>query len=390
MANIDGALLEAQVDTITNEVISRLTKAGTLTVEVSTPGGETYFKKFARGAFHHVDADGNMSIAGWNATPSPTTGQLSLASSGLMKIQSGHALLIHAEDGMTTGGTVKSGEDAKSISILANGDIHIEAKGPGGIYIKSPGDLRLEGDNVQIVGKTGVSINTGSQETVEGEINSVGSGDLSISTGRLRVSAKQKTEQIQTLKKTVNYGQVVTEQKVALTEPTLPQQHLMSHSTPGSIEHVVDGDYILKVKGKMLVKVDGIALPASPLNGAGATQAETYRTEVAGDKGTYIQPGVASPGGVAQGSDYTEITKGKHHVKVIAGDTESQTAVAFEVTKDNIVHTIVGDGDMAFGVQGFGDIAINNASGDLLVETRSILLTAQAEVRLQGTNIYLN
>ena len=390
MANIDAALLEAQVTTITNEVISRLTKAGILTVEVATPGSETYFCKYPRGAFHQVDSDGNMSLAGWNPTPSPITGQLSLASSGLMKIQSGHALLIHAEDGMQTGGTVKKGDDAKSISILANGDIHIEAKGPGGIYIKSPGDLRLEGDNVQIIGKTGVSINTGSQETIEGEINSVGSGDLSISTGRLRVSAKQMTEQVQSLKKSVNYGQVVNEQKIAITEPTLPQQHLMSQTTPGSIEHVVDGDYILKVKGKMLVKVDGIPLPASPLNGAGATQAETYRTEVVGDKGTYITPAAVSAGGVAKGNDYTEITKGKHHVKVIAGDTESQTAIAFEAVKDNIVNVVTGDGDIGLGIIGIGDIALNTPTGDLLVECRSILLTAAAEVRLTGTNIYLN
>ena len=390
MANIDAALTQAQITDITNEVISRLTKAGTLTVEVSTPGQESYFKKFARGAFEHVDSDGNFSIAGWNATPSPITGQLTLASSGLMKIQSGHALLIHAEDGMQTGATVKKGDDATSISILANGDIQIESKGPGGIYIKSPGDLRLEGDNVQIVGKTGVSINTGSQDVVEGEINSVGSGDLSISTGRLLVSAKQKTEQIQSLKKTVNYGHVIHEQKVAITDPTLPQQHLTSTSTPGSLEHVIDGDYTLKVNGKMLVQVMGVPLPGTPLNGAGNVQAETYRLEVVGNKGTYIQPTVAATGATPGGNDYTEITQGKYHVNVVAGDVASQTAIAFEAAKDNIITTIAGQGNISTNLEGVGDIILNSETGDFFVNSRSILLTAQAEIRLTGTTIYLN
>jgi hypothetical protein len=386
MANIDSNLSEAQVTQITNEVISRLSKAGVLTVEVGTPGKETYFKKFAAGSFVHADPDGNLSIAGHNAELSPTLGNLNLASTGVMKISSGHALVISAEDGMKTGGGSGGTQDAAAVTIMASGDVHIESTGPGGIFIKSPKDLRLEGDNVKIVGKTSVSINTGSQEPVASDIPLVGSGDLSITTGRVQLSTREFTEQTLSLKNTVNTGHVLHEQRINPLEPTIPQQHLTSTTTVGSLEHDITGDYIVRVGGKMLLQVAGLPIVGSPLNGVGSVQLESYLQEISGDRAAYIVPGLGKPPG---GGDFVNILgPGAFQVNVVAPD-ETGTAIGFNAAAGDVVTWVDGAGNVAMGTTA-GDVSLDTLAGDVTLLGTHISMVAETEVRALAPLINLN
>lgn len=376
---IEAALSAAQLTEVRNEVISVLSNAGILTTEVSTPELETYFRKFPRGSYNLYDKDGNVAIGGYNSELAPNLGNLSLGSSGNMKIYSGHAIIICASGHLKTGGGKGGSEDEKSITISANGDIHIESKGKGGIFIKSAGDLNLEGDNVRITGTTGVSINAGAQTDVPGgEIKKVGSGKISFSAGIIESSSNNLTQQTLSLSKTINYGQSIKEQKINPLKPALPQQQSMHYETPGSVEHNISGDYVLNIQGKMLVNVNGVTLPGSLLSGGGTygIQNQSVVQNINGDRYTYIRPGTIPP----TGDDYVEITKGIHHVKSLAPQETSQTGIAFE--------TLIGN--IATVVRTQGDIGIQTLTGDTLVQGKNLLLLGLQEVREVAPRINLN
>ena len=285
---LQSALTEAQLTQIRNEVINILEANGILETSVSTEGNETWYKNHPRGSFMMMDRDGNVAFYGHNSELAPNLGNLSLGSTGNMKISSGHALIIEAQDCLQTGGALEKGgsNSAKSITIRANGDIHIESNGPGGIYIKSPKTLRLEGEDVEIVATQKLSLKAGSLTPTVGTtgISAVGSGEISITGATVKTSANTIIDNSLSQHKIVNNGHIEIEQLPNPSAPGLPTGNLFNITTTGSIEYVAGGDFAMRVTGKVRQEIAGTVLPTSLLNGGNPTygiQPQAFLTNIA-------------------------------------------------------------------------------------------------------------
>lgn len=394
----------SKVTSISNEVHTTVLDSNFQIVETCHPEDRSYEMRHWRASKIRWQEDGSLIIQSRNSTIAPNLGYIDMKSSGYTQIISGHNILISAQGHKKTGGGEAGSSDEKSIEIAAVGDITINSNGKGGVYITSAKNLefRCPGDMIFTAGGQ-ISMNTGSKDPIAGGLTKgVGSGKFTVSTGSYELSTVNYNQTVTGSKNIENYGEINQQQKIAVTEPTLPSQHITTTETVGSLVHKVGYDYVLEVDGKMLLKVNNN--PAKKvlgaLGGPGAAmgypvQLETVKQQIVGDKSVYIEPSPISknPG---EGHNTTQITLGSNTTKVLAA---GKTKTAFSVestTKGSIAMSTIIEGDIAFqaGAVPSNNISIKNLGGSVKVNAVGAMgmieMTATKEITGKAIFIHLN
>lgn len=364
-----------QVTKFANEVCTKVLDSGFMICETKNPQDRSYEMRHWRASKIRWQEDGSLIIQARNSTLAPNLGYIDMKSSGYTHIVSEHNILISAQGHKKTGGGSAGSGDNKSIEIVGTGDVVINSNGKGGVYITSAKNLefRCPGDMIFTAGGQ-ISMNTGSKDPIAGGLSKgVGSGKFTISTGSYELSTVNYNQTVTGSKNIENYGEINQQQKIAVTEPTLPSQHITTTETVGSLVHKVGYDYVLEVDGKMLLKVNNN--PAKKvlgaLGGPGAAmgypvQLEAVKQQIIGDKATYILPSPISknPG---EGHNTTQITLGSNTTKILAAG-KSKTAFSVESTlKGDIAIGALVEGSIAMltGAVPKNDISIQNLGGSV-------------------------
>ena len=366
--------------------------------ETAHPDDLNYELRHWKGSMLRWQHDGSVILIARSSTLAPNEGFLDIRSTGYTHIVSDHSIKIAATGHKLTGGG-DAGEDSnKSLELFGEGDIHIQSNGKGGIYVSSAGDIEFKGNNIKFNAAQQISMNTGAKDSISvGESSGIGSGKFVVSTGSYEMATTNYKESVTGAKKVSNTGSIVQEQKVALTEPTLPQQHVTSTETVGSLVHKVGYDYVLEVDGKMLLKVNNnpTKVAGGVLGGPGAadgypTQVDALVQEIGGTRSTYIRPGVTPP----YGNDYTEIELGNSYTKVLtASPGNTAWSVESEVRGDLVMQTTaLGSIGIEAGPSPSNDVFITNEGGSIRLDASGakgmIQMLATKEIR--GTAIKIN
>lgn len=243
-----------------NEVSQKITNSSFKISETSGGGDRNYEMRHYRGSMIRWQENGAVLLIAHSAELTPNQGYLDVTSSGYMHFTSEHDIMLSAKGHSVTGGGEAFSDDEKSVEIFGTGDVLIQGNGKGGVVITAAKDIELNaGGSIKMKAAEQISLNTGSQDPVPfGPSKSVGSGKLSISTGKYELSTSDYKEVVTGSKVEENYGEVVQEQKLNILEPAAlgPGAHITTHETVGTLVHKVGHDYILEVDGKMKVKVN--------------------------------------------------------------------------------------------------------------------------------------
>jgi hypothetical protein len=387
-----------------NEVYTKVTDSNFMITETCNPQDRSYEMRHWRASKVRWQEDGSLIIQARNSTSAPNVGYIDMKSSGYTQIISDYNILISAKGHKKTGGGSAGSEDEKSIEIAGAGDVVIKSNGKGGVYITSAKNLefRCPGDMIFTAGGQ-ISMNTGSKDLIAGGLTKgVGSGKFTVSTGVYELSTATYKETVTGSKDIENTGEINQQQKIAVTEPTLPSQHITTTETVGSLVHKVGYDYVLEVDGKMLLKVNNN--PAKKvlgvLGGPGAAmgypvQKETLKEEITGDRSVYILPSplAKNPG---EGHNTTEITLGSDVTKVTkAGKSKTAFSVESSTEGDIIMKTML-KGDIAIeaGASPTNNLSIKNLGGSVKVNATGAMgmieLQATKEVSANAIFIRLN
>ena len=383
---------QTRVTKFSNECHTKLTDSNFQIINISTPNDRSYEMRHWRASKIRWQEDGSVIIQARNSTAAPNLGFLDIMSTGYTQIVADHNILISAKGHKKTGGGGPGGggtEEEKSIEIAAVGDIVIRSDGYGGVYITSAKNIEFKcpGDMIFTAGGQ-ISMNTGSK----------GSGKFTVSTGVYELSTVTYKETVTSSKNIINYGEINQQQKIAVTEPTLPSQHITTTETVGSLVHKVGYDYVLEVDGKMLLKVNNN--PAKKvlgvLGGPGAAmgyplQTDALQQKIVGNRSTFILPSAGEGG---EGNDATTVTLGSSSTTILAGDKKGTAFSVNSATKGNIALSTFVKGSIALaaGADANNQVVVSNAGGGVgilaLGAEGMIQMLATQEIR--GTAIKIN
>ncbi len=391
---------DTKVTKNSNEIHTKVTDSNFQICDISTPKDCSYEMRHWRASKIRWQEDGSVIIQARNSEAAPNLGFLDIKSTGYTQITSGHNIVISANGYKKTGGGTGGSEDEKSIEIAAVGDVVIKSNGKGGVYITSAKNLefRCPGDMIFTAGGQ-ISMNTGSKDPIAGGLTKgVGSGKFTVSTGVYELSTVTYKETVTGSKNIENTGEINQQQKIAITEPTLPSQHITTTETVGSLVHKVGYDYVLEVDGKMLLKVNNN--PAKKvlgvLGGPGAAmgypvQTDALQQKIVGNRSTFILP---SPLNLGEGNDATEITLGASTTKILAAGKKGTAFSVESTTKGNIAMATLVKGDIALssGPSPTNNLLLSNLGGSIRVEAVGAkgIIQMMATKQIVGTAIKIN
>ncbi|NDB57873.1 hypothetical protein EB001_05460 [bacterium] len=389
-----------KVTEISNEIHTKVTDSNFQIVDISTPNDRSYEMRHWRASKIRWQEDGSVILQARNSTAAPNLGFLDINSTGYTQISAEHNVIISAKGHKKTGGGKGGSDDEKSIEMGAVGDIVIKSNGKGGVYITSAKNLefRCAGDMIFTSGGQ-ISMNTGSKDPIPGELTKgVGSNKFTISTGVYELSTVTYKETVTGAKNTINHGEINQQQKIALTEPTLPSQHITTTETVGSLVHKVGYDYVLEVDGKMLLKVNNN--PAKKvlgvLGGPGVAmgypvQLDALQQKIIGNRSTFILP---SPLNKGEGNDATTITLGSSSTTILAAGTKGTAFSVSSQTKGDIAMSTLVKGNIALaaGPSPTNNIIVSNAGGSVRINASGAkgMIQMIATTQIVGTAIKIN
>ena len=358
--------------------------------ETADPGDRSYELAHYRGSRIRWQEDGSVLLIARSAEATPIEGYLDVKSSGYMHFVSGHNIKLIADGHQKTGGGAAGSDDEKSVEIRGPGDIVIQGDGKGGVVINAAKDIELiAGGSIKLKAAEQVSIQTGSLAPGLGIFGKdLGSGKLSIATGIFELGCTSYKETVTGSKVEENFGEVIRDQKPSLAAPTLPQQHITTDETTGTLVHKIGCDYILDVGGKMKVKVANNPLAVGPL--LKEMPLHAVKQEIFGSRTTTLQTLGTPP----YAQDYLNIPVGNVFTQVgTALPGTSAWAVESEIKGDIVARaTAIGSVGLQTGPIPSNAILLQNAGGSIRLEALGPIGMVQllAIKNLQGTALKIN
>ena len=312
--------------------------------ETADPGDRSYEMTHYRGSRIRWQEDGSVLLIARSSEATPIEGYLDVKSSGYMHFVSGHNIKLIADGHQKTGGGEAGSDDEKSVEIRGPGDIVIQGDGKGGVVINAAKDIELiAGGSIKLKAAEQVSIQTGSLAPGLGIFGKdLGSGKLTIATGIYELGCTSYKETVTGSKVEENFGEVIRDQKPSLTAPTLPNQHITTDETSGTLVHKIGCDYILDVGGKMKVKVANLPTAKGPLTLEMPLHA--VKQEIYGSRTTTLQ----TLGTPAYAQDYLSIP---------VGNVLTEIGTALPGTTGFAVETKT-KGDISMSADAIGTIAL--------------------------------
>lgn len=389
-----------KVTNVSNEIRTKVTDSSFRIIETCNPNDRNYELRHWRESAIRWQHDGSIVIDATNKEFAPNTGYLHMRSTGSAYLVSKHNVIISAQGRKKTGGGEGGSDDEKSLELFASGDMHIQSDGKGGVYITSAKNIEFKcpGDMIFSAGGQ-ISMNTGAKDPLSlGLSKGIGSGKFVISTGSYELSTADYKETVTGAKNIENHGEINQQQKIAVSEPTLPQQHITTTETVGSLVHKVGYDYVLEVDGKMLLKVNNN--PAKKvggvLGGPGAAMGyatqttEAFKQEIYGTRATYIRPDTT----LSYGADTTTIDVGYSNTEITKASPKNTAFSVTSKTSGDIILKTTAQGNIAVdaGPTPSNFISVKNAGGSIRVEANGAMGMIQmlATKEIRGTAIKIN
>jgi len=379
-----------KIEETVNELREFITDGSFAFRETVKPGDRSYEMAHYRGSRIRWQEDGSVLLIARSAESTPIEGYLDVKSSGYMHFVSGHNIKLIADGHQKTGGGAAGSDDEKSVEIRGPGDIVIQGDGKGGVVINAAKDIELiAGGSIKLKAAEQVSIQTGSLAPGLGTFGKdLGSGKLSIATGIYELGCTSYKETVTGSKVEENFGEVIRDQKPSLAAPTLPQQHITTDETTGSLVHKVGGDYVLDVGGKMKVKVANNIL-MSPVLGK-EMPLHAVKQEFFGSRTTTLQTLGTPP----YAQDYLSIPTGNVFTEIGTALPGTSAWSVNSKTKGDIVAQAEAIGSIAFktGPIPSNAILLQNAGGSIRVEANGAIGMIQltATKMIQGSALKIN
>lgn len=380
----------AGITEITNEYRESISDGSFVIRETTRKGDRSYEMAHYRGSRIRWQEDGSVLLIARSSEATPIEGYLDVKSSGYMHFVSGHNIKLIADGHQKTGGGAAGSDDEKSVEIRGPGDIVIQGDGKGGVVINAAKDIELiAGGSIKLKAAEQVSIQTGSLAPGLGIFGKdLGSGKLTIATGAYELGTTTYKETVTGSKTEENFGEVIRDQKPSLAAPTLPNQHITTDETTGTLVHKIGCDYILDVGGKMKVKVANNPLAIGPLTPEMPVHA--VKQEIFGSRTTTLQTLGTPP----YAQDYLEIPTG-NVLTEIGTALPGATGFAVETkTKGDISMSAAAIGTIALktGPIPSNAILLQNAGGSIRLEANGALGMIQmiATKMISGTALKIN
>ena len=382
-----------------DELSVKLTNGSFKITEGMNPNDRFYEMRHWRASTFRFQDDGSLILVARNSTLAPNLGFFDIRSTGYTHITSEHNIVIASTGHAKTGGGEAGSADNKGLELKSTGDLHIQSDGKGGIYVSSASNIEFRCPGNMIFNAGGqISMNTGAKSDISAGLSKgIGSGKFTVSTGSYELATTTYKETVTGSKREVNNGEIETKQEISLTEPSLPNSHIITTETQGSLVQKVGHDYILEVDGKMLLRVNN-----NPLKKGGALQGgsplypvqttEALKQEVVGTRATYIKPSATPP----YGADYTEIELGHQCTKIKkAAPAKTAWSVASNTMGDLVMQTTaVGNIGIKAGPTPSNAILLQNEGGSVRIEANGamgmIQMLATKEIRARAIRINLN
>lgn len=387
------------VTNISNEVRVKVLDSSFRITETCNPNDRNYEMRHWKESAIRWQHDGSIVIDATSKTLTPIEGYLHMRSTGSTYLSSKHNIIISADGHRKTGGGAGGSDDEKSIEIAAAGDLVINSNGKGGVYITSAKNIefRCPGDMIFSAGGQ-ISMNTGAKDPVSlGLSEGIGSGKFVISTGSYELTTADYKETVTGAKNIENHGEINQQQKIAITEPTLPQQHITTTETVGSLVHKVGYDYVLEVDGKMLLKVNnnpakkvgGVLGGPGAAMGYAAQPLEAFKQEIVGSRASYLTAGT-NP----YAQDFISIDRGNWYTEVDIAAPALTAVSAGSITKGDVVFqtTVQGSIGIQAGSVPSNIVLVQNEGGSIRVEAKGAMGMIQmlATKEIRGTAIKIN
>lgn len=379
-----------RIEETVNEFREFITDGSFAFRETVRPGDRSYEMAHYRGSRIRWQEDGSVLLIARSSEATPIEGYLDVKSSGYMHFVSGHNIKLIADGHQKTGGGEAGSDDEKSVEIRGPGDIVIQSDGKGGVVINAAKDIEMiAGGSIKLKAAEQVSIQTGSLAPGLGIFGKdLGSGKLTIATGAYELGTTTYKETVTGSKTEENFGEVIRDQKPSLAAPTLPNQHITTDETTGTLVHKIGCDYILDVGGKMKVKVANNPLAIGPLTPEMPVHA--VKQEIFGSRTTTLQTLGTPP----YAQDYLEIPAGNVFT-TIGTALPGTSAWSVESTiKGDIVAQASAIGTIALktGAIPSNAILLQNAGGSIRLEALGALGMIQmlATKMISGTALKIN
>lgn len=379
-----------RIEETVNELREFITDGSFAFRETVKPGDRSYEMAHYRGSRIRWQEDGSVLLIARSSEATPIEGYLDVKSSGYMHFVSGHNIKLIADGHQKTGGGEAGSDDEKSVEIRGPGDIVIQSDGKGGVVINAAKDIEMiAGGSIKLKAAEQVSIQTGSLTPGIGGLGKeVGSGKLTIATGVYELSTTTYKETVTGSKNEENFGEVIRDQKPSLAAPTLPNQHITTDETTGTLVHKIGCDYILDVGGKMKVKVANNPLAIGPLTLEMPLHA--VKQEIFGSRTTTLQTLGTPP----YAQDYLEIPTGNVFTSVgTALPGTSAWSVESKIKGDIVAQaSVIGSIGLQTGPTPSNAILLQNAGGSIRLEALGALGMIQmlATKMISGTALKIN
>lgn len=379
-----------RIEETVNEFREFITDGSFAFRETARPGDRSYEMAHYRGSRIRWQEDGSVLLIARSSEATPIEGYLDVKSSGYMHFVSGHNIKLIADGHQKTGGGEAGSDDEKSVEIRGPGDIVIQSDGKGGVVINAAKDIEMiAGGSIKLKAAEQVSIQTGSLTPGIGILGKeVGSGKLTIATGVYELSTTTYKETVTGSKNEENFGEVIRDQKPSLAAPTLPQQHITTDETTGTLVHKIGCDYILDVGGKMKVKVANNPLAAGPL--LKEMPLHAVKQEIFGSRTTTLQTLGTPP----YAQDYLEIPTGNVFTSVgTALPGTSAWSVESKIKGDIVAQaSVIGSIGLQTGPTPSNCILLQNTGGSIRLEANGALGMIQllATKMISGTALKIN
>ena len=379
-----------RIEETVNELREFITDGSFAFRETVKPGDRSYEMAHYRGSRIRWQEDGSVLLIARSAEATPIEGYLDVKSTGYMHFVSGHNIKLIADGHQKTGGGAAGSDDEKSVEIRGPGDIVIQGDGKGGVVINAAKDIELiAGGSIKLQAAEQVSIQTGSLAPGLGIFGKdLGSGKLSIATGVFELGCTSYKETVTGSKVEENFGEVIRDQKPSLAAPTLPNQHITTEETTGTLVHKIGCDYVLDVGGKMKVKVANNPLAVGPLTLEMPLHA--VKQEIFGSRTTTLQTLGTPP----YAQDYLEIPVGNVFTSIgTALPGTSAWSVESKIKGDIVAQaTAIGSIGLQTGPTPSNAILLQNTGGSIRLEALGPLGMIQmlAIKMISGTALKIN
>ena len=379
-----------RIEETVNELREFITDGSFAFRETVKPGDRSYEMAHYRGSRIRWQEDGSVLLIARSAEATPIEGYLDVKSTGYMHFVSGHNIKLIADGHQKTGGGAAGSDDEKSVEIRGPGDIVIQGDGKGGVVINAAKDIELiAGGSIKLKAAEQVSIQTGSLAPGLGIFGKdLGSGKLSIATGVFELGCTSYKETVTGSKVEENFGEVIRDQKPSLAAPTLPNQHITTEETTGTLVHKIGCDYVLDVGGKMKVKVANNPVAVGPLTLEMPLHA--VKQEIFGSRTTTLQTLGTPP----YAQDYLEIPVGNVFTSIgTALPGTSAWSVESKIKGDIVAQaTAIGSIGLQTGPTPSNAILLQNTGGSIRLEALGPLGMIQmlAIKMISGTALKIN